>query len=264
MKNELEFAKKLAHDAGEIMRKNFDQTDISHYKSDDTIVTKADTEINQMVIDRVRAEYPDHGVYGEEKSFDRDRKNLWVCDPIDGTKMFTLGFPLSVFSLALVINGKPQLGVIYDPWIDKIYTAVKGQGAYCNNVPIKVNSSTLGDHATVINYSISRNSPYDIYGMLTGLSRNGNNISIIGSVAHGGVAVANGAFVADIFTGTTNHNVDVAAVKVIIEEAGGKVTDLFGEDQRYDGDIKGAIASNGIVHDELVQIFKDNLEEEIK
>jgi myo-inositol-1(or 4)-monophosphatase len=91
MNQELRFAKKLARDAGAIMLKYFNQTGISHYKSDCTIVTKADTEINQMVIERVRRAYPAHGVYGEEKSFGRDKKTLWVCDPVDGTAMFARG-----------------------------------------------------------------------------------------------------------------------------------------------------------------------------
>ncbi|MDR3125659.1 MAG: histidinol phosphate phosphatase, partial [Candidatus Nomurabacteria bacterium] len=82
MNEYLNFAKQLARDAGTIMLKYFNQAGISHYKGDNTIVTKADTEINQMVIDRVRAAYPDHGVYGEEDSFGRDKNQLWVCDPV--------------------------------------------------------------------------------------------------------------------------------------------------------------------------------------
>ena len=77
-----------------------------------------------------------------------------------------------------------------------------------------------------------------------------------GSTTHMAAMVAQGDFVASIFPGTKGKNVDIAAAKVIVEEAGGKVTDLFGEEQRYDRDIRGAIVSNGVVHDELVEIMK--------
>ncbi|MDR1032910.1 MAG: inositol monophosphatase, partial [Candidatus Nomurabacteria bacterium] len=131
MNDYLEFARRLAYAAGGVMLKYFRLGGgISHYKEDNTIVTKADTEINQMVIDRVRATYPGHGVYGEEDSFGRDKNELWVCDPIDGTNMFARGVPVAVFSLAFVVDGEPVMGVVYDPFTDRLYTAVKGEGAF--------------------------------------------------------------------------------------------------------------------------------------
>ena len=79
----------------------------------------------------------------------------------------------------------------------------------------------------------------------------------LGSTTHASVLVAQGDLVANIFPGTKGKNVDIATAKVIVEEAGGKVTDLFGNDQRYDRDIQGAILSNGVVHDEIVRVMKE-------
>ena len=87
-------------------------------------------------------------------------------------------------------------------------------------------------------------------------------VTTVGSTTHAAALVARGEFVASVFVGAKGKNVDIAAAKVIVEEAGGKVTDLFGREQRYDQDIRGAIVSNGVVHEELVQAMKE-LEENV-
>jgi len=269
MYGEMEFAKKLAYDAGEIMKKYFNQKDIGDkYKGEDdkkTIVTLADTEINQMVIDQVREKYPEHGVFGEEDSFGNDRKILWVCDPVDGTAMFSCGVPVSVFSLALVIDGESKLGVVYDPFKDEIYTAIKGEGAYCNSNKLSVNTEKLGDVSAISNYdsssryvSSSRTYQKDLRPAVDLLDRE-TYLTSIGSIIRASMLVASGNMVAEITAVSGNKNMDVAAVKVIVEEAGGKVTDIFGNEQRYDQDIKGAIISNSVVHDELVNAVKNNM-----
>ena len=258
MNQELEFAKKLARDAGDIMRQYFNQADISRYKGDNTIVTKADTEINQMVIDRVCENYPDYGVYGEEDSFGRDRQKLWVCDPVDGTAMFARGIPTAVFSLALVIDGESALGAVYDPWTDRMYSAVKGGGAFCNDKPIRVNDSRLGEKGVVSNIDIWPMAELfpEMLHLLNELNQDTYMVSI-GSAINACMQVARGSFVVETFAGTKGKNVDIAAAKIIVEEAGGKVTNIYGEEQRYDRDIKGAIISNGVVHDEILKMIKE-------
>jgi fructose-1,6-bisphosphatase/inositol monophosphatase family enzyme len=260
MNEYLEFAKKLARDAGAVMLEYFNQCDISHYKADNTIITTADTEINQMVIDRVRAAYPDHGVYGEEDSFGRDKKLLWVCDPIDGTAMFARGVPTAVFSLAFVVDGEPIVGVVYDPFTDRLYTAVKDGGAFCNGEPIKVNATEFSDKKAVSNSDIWPEA--EIYDEMSHLIAELNKKTYlvgIGSCINACMQVARGSFVAQVFAGTKGKNVDIAAAKIIVEEAGGRVTNIYGEDQCYDRDIKGAIVSNGIVHDEIIEIIREGL-----
>lgn len=256
MESELEFAKKLAYDAGEIMRKYFNQVDISRYKADNTIVTLADEEINQMVIDRVSENYPDHGVYGEEDSSGRDKNILWVCDPLDGTAMYARGIPVAVFSIALVVDGEPQLGVVYDPWTDRMYSATKAGGAYLNDKQIRVNKYSLADRGAVIGYDYVSGMPFNTLKAAYNLHKNTYLMSI-GSMVHGVILVASGVSVAYIASGSRPH--DIAAAKIIVEEAGGRVTSIYGEDQRYDRDIKGAVISNGVVHDEIIRAIKKEL-----
>ena len=258
MKNELEFAKKLAYDAGEIIKKYFNQSGIGRYKSDNTIVTKADEEINQMVIDRVRENYPEHGIYGEEDSFGKDRSTLWVCDPLDGTSAFTRGLPIAVFSLALVIDGQLILGVTHDPFTNRLYFAMKNGGAFCNGEKIKVNKNRLGERDATIDCSYSPTMQFNLTKALYRLQQT-NRVSSIGSSVRAGTMVAEGSLTASIYCGSKSY--DIAAVKIIVEEAGGRVTDIHGNDQHYNKDIKGAIVSNGLVYDEILKIIKEEVNE---
>ena len=120
MNEYLEFAQKIALEAGNIMKKYFSKKDISSYKGDKTIVTLADKEINALLIKRVKEKFPEHSVDGEEEQFGRS-KYVWVCDPIDGTAMYARDIPVAVFSLALVIDGVSTVGVIYDPFTENLY-----------------------------------------------------------------------------------------------------------------------------------------------
>jgi fructose-1,6-bisphosphatase/inositol monophosphatase family enzyme len=253
MNEYLEFAKKIALQAGEIMLKHFHVDVEQREKSDNTIVTVADEEINQLVIDEVGRIYPDHSVFGEEASNDNNHEYAWVCDPIDGTVPYSKGLPVSVFSLALVKDGVPIVGVVYDPFMKRLYSAVKNEGAFLNDVPIQVSTNDLERHS-IVNVEWWAEAEYDIDTPLHQLSLDTKTYVLhLGTVIDAACYVAAGRYEACVFAGTTGKNVDIAAVKVIVEEAGGKVTDLFGNEQRYDGDIKGAIISNGKVHEQLLQ-----------
>jgi fructose-1,6-bisphosphatase/inositol monophosphatase family enzyme len=255
----LDFAKQTAYEAGKIMLRYFGTRPEQSLKEDDTIVTVADTEVNRMVIERVQAAYPDHAVQGEEESHSKESDHIWVCDPIDGTNPYAMELPVSVFSLALVVDGTPVVGVIYDPFRDKLYAAEAGNGAFVNDTPLAVSQKGFGGKARM-NFDWWPNAPYDILAPLKKLSEE-QNVYLLspGSTTHMAALVAEGEFLASVFAGTTGKNVDIAAAKVIVEEAGGKVTDLFGADQRYDADIKGAIVSNGLVHDDVVRYLAETI-----
>ena len=135
MEEYLEFAKDIAYQAGKIMLKYFNQNNGSNYKGDKTIVTLADTEINSYLIERVKEKYPNHAVDGEEEQFG-ESNFVWVCDPVDGTAMYARHIPVAVFSLALVVDGEPIIGVVYDPFTDSLYSAAKGNGVYKNDEKI--------------------------------------------------------------------------------------------------------------------------------
>jgi len=248
----LDFAKKLAYKAGDLMLKYFKVGVESRVKGDKTLVTLADEEINQMVIDEVAKKYPQHSVLGEEASDYKQSEYAWACDPIDGTLPFVKGLPVSVFSLALVKDGEPKVGVVYDPFTKRLYSGVEGRGAFLNDLHIRVSNKKLGRQAT-IDIECLPGTKYDFIVPSHRLSlKTGVYLLQLGSGINACCLVACGQYEACLFDGTEGKNVDIAAVKVIVEEAGGKVTDLFGSEQRYDRDIRGAIISNGLVHKDLV------------
>lgn len=247
----LEFAKEIAFEAGNIMKKYFKIDNGAGYKDDKSIVTLADKEINSYLIKRVRETFPDHSVDGEEESFGKS-KYVWVCDPVDGTAMYARDIPVAVFSLALVIDGISTIGIVYDVFTNNLYTATKGKGAFQNDSPIYVNNFSLEDIHSVCHYDMWPTAEYNIFDVVKELGELTYFVGI-GSIIRACMCIANGNFCCAIFPGTKHKNCDIAAVKVIVEEAGGKVTDLFGNEQRYDEDINGSIISNGLVHKEVLK-----------
>ena len=257
MNNELEgyldFAKDIAKHAGQVMIKYFNQNNGASYKGDKTIVTIADTEINSYLIKKVKEKYPLHSVDGEEEQFGKS-DYVWVCDPVDGTAMYARYIPVAVFSLDLVVKGQSMVGVVFDPFTNSLYTAIKGKGAYKNGEKITVNDYGLEDMKTVCHYDLWVGADYNISKVLQELQTKTYFVGL-GSIIRACMCVASGDFSLAIFPGTKHKNCDIAAVKVIVEEAGGTVTDLFGKEQRYDESINGAVISNGKVQNEVIKKY---------
>ncbi len=253
MQQYLEFAQTLARQAGEIMLKHFQIGVAADIKSDRTPVTLADHEINQLVIDEIAKAYPGHSVLAEEGSrLKPGAKYTWVCDPIDGTIPYAFGVPTNTFALALVNReGQPVMAVLYDPHTDRLFSAIKGAGAVMNGEPIHVNDIDDFDDAYIGNSS-RRSDVVDAYELKVDLVRACHRIFMFSSSSYEGLLVAAGQIAATVYMGPHAH--DGAAIKLMVEEAGGKVTDLFGQEQRYDEPIKGLIVSNGQIHNQLVAI----------
>ena len=256
MEEYLEFAKSIALYAGKIMKDYFNSDMNIEFKSDKTPVTDADKMINHYLIEQVKNSYPLHGVYGEEEAYNKDNNKLWVCDPIDGTSGFTRHIPISVFSLAYVEDGIPLVGVVYDPYLDEMYTAIKGKGAYCNGKPISVNNLDYGEIGCSVDYCMWNHAKYDTLEIVKAIRSNVKTCQV-GSVAHACMLVASGKISAEIFPGTKHANCDMAASKLIVEEAGGLVTDFHGNEQDYSKDLDGALASNGKIHKQLLLKMKE-------
>jgi fructose-1,6-bisphosphatase/inositol monophosphatase family enzyme len=250
----LDFAEETAYTAGDIMLKYFDADVMKRTKSDNTIVTIADEEINEMVIERGNHAYPDASILGEEASDMKEgSEDVWVCDPIDGTYNFANGLPISVFSLALTRNGKPIVGTVFDPFMNRLYSAALGQGAYLNHDPIHVNDE-LWINRQRVGMSGAKHSQLDMAGVL-GRMLHLNDMRplyLVCSVQEA-MMVATGKMVGSIYSGTKAH--DVAASKIIVEEAGGMATDLKGRDQRYDCDVRGTLMSNARVHNQMIDLI---------
>jgi myo-inositol-1(or 4)-monophosphatase len=254
LQNYYSFAKKLAYKAGEIMLQHFQIGIEQAMKANNTPVTIADTTINRLVIEEVKKSYPTHGVIGEEESYERkDAEYVWVCDPLDGTVPYTFGIPISMFSLALVKDGQPLLGVLYDPYTKRLYHAIKSQGAYYNDKTLSVNKqATFPMH--YIGLPSRPTQCLDASKLCSAVMEKQAKIFMVNCISQSSSLVASGQLFASLFAEKTAH--DIAAIKIIVEEAGGKVTNLRGEEQRYDQPIFGAIISNGILHEELVSLIK--------
>lgn len=257
MEEYLEFTQKLAKEAEEIALRYFSFETETTWKEDDSPLTKADTEINDLVIKRINATYPSHSIYGEEKNDAKENSQyVWVCDPIDGTMAFSVGLPIFVFSIALVdqSNGQPIFGLINDPIMKNMYWAYKGSGAYRNNKKITVSKDTTLKNTYLSTGASGRAVGFSNLPLIKILSERKCAVMKYPSFIYGGIQVANGKYIGAVFYAKYGH--DVAALKIITEEAGGKVSDLNGEERRYDQDGLGCVVSNGILHEELLEIIK--------
>jgi myo-inositol-1(or 4)-monophosphatase len=257
MEQYLEFAKNLAKEAEEIALKYFSFETETTWKSDNTPLTKADTEINDLIIKRINETYPEHSIYGEEKSeIKENSKYIWVCDPIDGTMAFSCGLPIFVFSIALVdqSNGLPVLGLINDPIMKNMYWAYKGNGAYRNGKKIFVSKNTTLKNTYLNIGGTGGKIGFSSLPFIKLINENECIQIKYPSFIYGGIQVANGKYAGAVFYHKYGH--DVASLKIITEEAGGKVTDLNGKERRYDGDGVGCIVSNGILHNKILEIVQ--------
>lgn len=253
-----ELATTISQLAGEIMRSYFTSPGEVMTKADNSPVTQADIQINNLVIKRILEKYPEHAVLGEEKSHIVNKADYtWVCDPIDGTLPFSLGIPTNVFSLALVDkNGLPIIGAVYDPYLNVSYTSVHGQGSMRNERIMSVNSENEINRA-VIAYSGRNSKVVKSEDYKVSVSLICKRIISLNSVLYEAMLVAAGKISATIYIGNSAH--DVASAKIIVENAGGRVTDLFGNEQKYNTSINGAIISNGLIHEQLVEIAKEHV-----
>lgn len=258
---ELAFAKDLAHEAGKIMRRYFRAEDIGiEWKDDNTPLTVADTKINDLVIKRVKSKFPTHGVFGEESSYQRKRDMIWVVDPIDGTAPFSLGMPVSTFSLALVdrSDGQPVLGVAYDPYLDHLYHARRGEGSFLNDKSISASQDTdfFKGYISLYGKPVQTKSiNYRAGDLLEELRSRGAKLINIASGVYNSAKIASGEFT--LMVEIMGAPWDTAAAAIIVEEAGGKVSDLEGKKRRFDDFALGCIiAANRDIHEQFMQLIR--------
>jgi fructose-1,6-bisphosphatase/inositol monophosphatase family enzyme len=146
MHDRLQLAIQIAREAGAIMRDSFGKNHNVELKSDLSPVTSIDKEINALVVKTLTKRYPDDGLLGEEEnSGTGSERYQWICDPLDGTKPFILGLRNSVFMLALSENGIILLSVVYDPYADEMYYAIRGEGSFCNGKRLHVSQDPVNE-----------------------------------------------------------------------------------------------------------------------
>ncbi|MDO8537964.1 MAG: inositol monophosphatase [archaeon] len=258
MKKYKDFCYDLASQAAKIILQEYQKEKQISYKENRNVVTETDIRINQIVIDSVKKVFPDHDILGEERSsFDNKSDFVWVCDPIDGTIPFVNRLPTSTFSLALTHKGKSIVAITVNPFLQKFYYAEEGNGAFLNNKKVSVNKNNEIENS-VIGKTWWRRSPFNVDKLYLELIDNNCVLFDFGSVVNMGGLVCSGEFSADIFPGNTAH--DVAAIDLLINEAGGKTSNLFGETQQTNKPIKGFIGANKELHKKILEISLRTIE----
>lgn len=260
--NYLQFLEHIARKSWEIIKSDFKLWMKKQMKSDFSPVTITDTKINTLVIEELKKYFPTHNLKWEEESnMINETDYLWVCDPIDWTIPFSCWFPISTFSLALVYKWEPIAWVLYDPYMDRLLIWEKWKWTYLNWVKVHVNDKSKIDWNTIISGEFFSTAKYDFSDLIKVLSLKWIKYFQFCSVLYGGIMLC--AWETDwvLFPHTTSH--DWASLKILVQEAWWKMTDIFWNEQRYDRDIQWYIASNGKIHDELVSIIQQDIKERI-
>lgn len=250
----LDFAIRVAQDAGRLLRDRVGTNIDVGYKGDINIVTDVDLASERLIRDAIATHYPRHQVLGEEGGLaESESEYRWVVDPIDGTTNFAHGYPMFCVSIALEHKGETMLGVVYDPMRDELFTAERGGGAALNHRTIHV--SKIGDLKQSI---LSTGFPYDIKtSRLNNLDHWANFAMNAQALRRDGSAALDLCYVAcGRFDGFWELNLgawDTAAGAIIVEEAGGRVTDFKGN--QFSNYRPQVLASNGLIHDRMIEVL---------
>ena len=245
----------IAREAGALLMPYFQRRIGFEYKGDADLVTDADRASEKLIISRIRAQFPDHDIIGEE-GFRRESGSpyKWYVDPLDGTTNFAHGFPVFCVSLGLEYMGELVAGVLYDPTRDELFSAEKGSGAYLNGKRIHVSkTSTLVESLLATGFpSHKRHKNPNIYFYHT-ITLRSHGVRRAGSAALDLANVASGRV--DGFWEFNLNPWDTAAGVVLVREAGGVVSRFDGTPFRIDS--RETLASNGIIHAELMDVMAD-------
>jgi fructose-1,6-bisphosphatase/inositol monophosphatase family enzyme len=247
--NEMEVAEKIALEGGAIMLEHFDG-DLDVTSRPEGPVTRIDRQINAMVIRQLNHHFPQDGVIGEEAStagYGRGRR--WFCDAIDGTLAYIWGTPTAMFSLALVIDGLPAMGVAYDPFLKRMYKGIAGQPSTCNGTRLFVSHEDIKTGTVAAPSDLTTIFNHDPYVM--SLINDHVYLAHLSGAVYKSCLIARGRLVGYVELGARPH--DIAAAHLIVAGAGGTVTGLQGEALDYSAPFRGIVVSNGLTHENLLK-----------
>jgi len=246
----LELAQKAALKAGKVALHYFRKGVSAQTKADGSPVTQADKETEEILIAALQKGMPGSGFLGEEFGEQGSKEQRWIIDPIDGTKNFIRGIPIWALLVALEEEGEITVGVVHNPATDELWTAAKGKGAFYNGRQILVSAIGELKRAQLLHSGLNalkKTAYWD--GFLELVEKTGRQRGPGDYLGY--VLVAQGQ--GEIYLENGLKPWDIAANKIIVEEAGGKLTDLEGRETIYSG---SALATNGKLHGQVLRILQ--------
>jgi myo-inositol-1(or 4)-monophosphatase len=251
----LNFAIETARDAGRLLLEKFDRGIAVQKKGDINLVTEADLASEKLILERIKSHFPKHAILAEESGevvIDGNSTWKWIIDPLDGTTNFAHGYPCFCVTLALEHDGKVGIGVTYDPTRDELFAAEKQRGASLNNKPIRVSAcEELSEALLVTGFPYNFKRREDFARHLTAFLLQSRGVRRDGSAALDMAYVACGRF--DGFWEEGLNAWDMAAGVLLIEEAGGYVTNYDGS--KFSIYSPPILASNGLIHTQMSAIL---------
>ncbi len=253
----LDTAKSAAKIAGDILKEGYGTAfRIDNKQGRNNLVTEYDYASEKAIISYIKSVFPNHKFLAEESGSSGQSNGdeiTWIIDPLDGTVNFAHAIPIFCVSIAAVQHGELLCGVIYQPLLDELFYASKGTGAFLNDKRINISDSDDMHTSLLVTgfpYNVDKN-PYDCVGTFVKIVLNGIPIRRLGSAALDLAYVASGRF--DGFWEADLHPWDVAAGVIIVEEAGGKVTQYDGNKFNvFDSTI---LATNGLIHGQIMEVI---------
>lgn len=253
----LNFAIETAREAGHVLLEKFGRIEKVTKKGDINLVTEADLASEALIIEKIKSYHPKHAILAEEAGeaviIGGGTSWKWIIDPLDGTTNYAHGYPCFCVTLALENKGEVVIGVTYDPTRNELFAAEKGHGATLNGKPIRVSATeNLGDSLIVTGFPYDFKQRVDFSRHLTEFLLQSRGVRRDGSAAIDLAYVACGRF--DGFWEEGLNPWDVAAGKLLIEEAGGQIT-------YYDGApfsiyTPPICASNGRIHSQMLDVLR--------
>ncbi|MCP5506171.1 MAG: inositol monophosphatase [Chlamydiales bacterium] len=254
-------ATQTALKAGQLLRRGFGTVmAIDSKEGRHNLVTEWDKKSEALIIETIQRHFPDHSFLAEEGGETGKNEGIkWVIDPLDGTVNFAHNIPLFAVSIAATFDGEPLAGAVYNPMLEELFVAEKGQGAFLNGQEIKVTETSVLDRAilgTGFPYNTHEN-PLNALDLFHSFAKLGLPLRRMGSAAMDLCYLAAGRF--DAFWEVSLEPWDYAAGKLIVEEAGGTVSDLEGNPltKLKEGPL---LASNGHLHSQMVNKIKQTID----
>jgi myo-inositol-1(or 4)-monophosphatase len=246
----------IAGIAGEIIRNGFGKNFQIEFKTNEkNLVTEIDKKSEQVIMDYISRKYPTHNILTEETGEHKKNSDfVWVIDPLDGTTNFAHGLPIFAVSIGVMNKKEIVAGVVYDVMRNIFYSAEKGSGAFANDNKINVSNNDklgLGVLVTGFPYNVAENPDY-AFERFTKLTKQARAVRRLGSAAIDFCYVASGVF--DGFWEVSLHPWDMCAGKLIVEEAGGLVTDFTGNG--IDIFTPQILATNKKIHQQMIDGLK--------